>query len=108
MKKGTKLLNRQFARKSQGVEVVEHLEIDGRKVRLTIYTDSHKQQGHCHLDVLNTAEMKWNQVVSRSPEAMETAESLCYLPDIKTRNLEADFAKDRAYLLGTYALLTRV
>ena len=108
MKRCTRFLNRQIACKSQGVEVVEHLEIDGRKVRLTIYTDSYKQQGHCHLDVLNMDEMKWNQVVSRSPEVMETDGNLCYLPDIKTRNLAADFAKDRQWLLNTYSLLTRV
>ncbi len=97
-----KSLNRLVTIKSQGVQFLEHLSHNGRKLRIDIYTDTYKQQGHCHLEVLDTQAMKWNLVVFKPANSMETEENLCYRQDVRQRNLEKDFEQDRQWLLNIY------
>jgi hypothetical protein len=94
-----KTLDSQVARKSQGAALLEYLEVNDRKVRIDIYSDSYKNQGHCRLETLDKATGKWAVTVFRIPERMETDTEL-YVKEGGIRN--ADFAADREWLLKVY------
>jgi hypothetical protein len=101
-----KTTNCQIVRKSQGVELLEHLEAPGKvKIRISIDADSYKQQGHCHLDAFDPQSMKWNRIADRPAEGMATDTNLAYLPDRATRNYAPDFQADRLWLLKIYESL---
>lgn len=102
-----KTLDLQTAGSGQCVLFLEHLDVDGRKARIDIKTDSYKAQGHCRLDVLDQDGMKWNNVLARPALTMATDEGLGYKPDVKTRDLRKDFAVDRQWLLDTFHKLSR-
>jgi hypothetical protein len=111
-------INTLITRKSQGVQYLEHAkyfeQVDhtghginkpGRNIRIDIYTDSYKEQGHCRLEVMDPATLKWSVVVALPADSMKTDAKLIYEPDIQTRNLAADFAKDREWLLNVFLSL---
>ena len=100
-----KSIDVQVAKGGQTVRWLEYLDIDGRKVRIDIKTDSYKFQGHCYIEVLDKETLKWNSVVFRPPLTMVVDPNLGYGPDIKIRDVTKDFASDRKWLLDTYGKL---
>ena len=108
-----KTLDKQIARTSQGIHYLEHIEVKddthaaNAKLRVDIYSDSYKNQGHCRLDAFDAGGLKWHNVASRPPTGMATSNDLCHEPDLSgSRNFTPDFAADRKWLLDLFLKLT--
>ena len=107
-----KTIDKQVVRDGQGIHYLEHVEAkDGThavstKLRVDIYSDAYKNQGHCRLDAFDADSLKWHNVASRPPTGMETDNDLCYRPDRDTRDFTKDFAADRKWLLDLFLKLT--
>ncbi len=101
-----KILDKQITVESQGVRYIEYSEIREYKVKIEIYSDTYKAQGHCRLEVLDKERMKWTKVVVIPAEAMKTNKGLYVHPAKKTRDFTPDFAADREWLLTVFGHLT--
>ena len=98
-----KVFEKQIAKTSQGLRYLEHLEVNGTKLRIDIHSDSYRQQCYCRLNAFNKDSLTWNLIADRPYGAMATKEGLCYR---SCEGTPSDFAADRKWLLNLFCDLT--
>jgi len=91
---------------SQGVRYIEYLDDNGIKIRIDIYSDSYRHQGHCFLEVMDKDKLQWNKIAFKPAGGMKTRPGLNSIMDSKTHDFTPDFAEDRKWLLTIYNHLT--
>jgi hypothetical protein len=79
----------------QGFSYRETLTHAGRHLRIALRTDSYKDQGHAHIEILQP-DLTWTTLATIEPRAMQTDASIFYERRIITA---ADFHKDTKQLL---------
>lgn len=84
-------LNEQLVANGQAVDLIQYLETGSTKLRLSIRSDSYRDQ--CYARIERWDGTKWQGVFSITPAAMRTDKGLVYLPNrggVAKRHFEAD------------------
>lgn len=75
-----KLIEQQLGDTNQSISLVRFGKIGEHSVRISVKSDSYRQQCYAHLDVLDKQKMEWNTISSIKPTEMSTPEGLKSYP----------------------------